>query len=189
MGVHWKIQFLGDVWGRDCLKRGSWRVCRFERWIGKKEGQVFLMGGGLIPKCPLWILYWAVVFFWFNTLMILLIKPVVNLDSWNMKVFSDIYVTHNIDNTAMGFVFFSNRLQSRLIIIFLSKFAIKSASIYHFFSEYTDVWGLNNFNNSVFSVTVSTFASDSRIFINNKILICQEWLYCIPNALSLTKYF
>ena len=29
-----------------CLKRGVWTVYRFKRGLGKKEGVVFLRGGG-----------------------------------------------------------------------------------------------------------------------------------------------
>ena len=59
LGVHRKIQFLGggvtknQYIGRDCLKKGTWKVFRFkgEAWQ-EREGGVF--EGGLIPHCTLW---------------------------------------------------------------------------------------------------------------------------------------
>ena len=31
----------------DCLKRGAWTVCQFKGGLGKKEGVMFLRGGGV----------------------------------------------------------------------------------------------------------------------------------------------
>ena len=51
-GVHRKIRFLGGggihekpISMGDCLKRGTWTVCRFKGGgLGKKEGRMFLKG-------------------------------------------------------------------------------------------------------------------------------------------------
>ena len=49
MGVYWKIQFSGgsqekQYWG-DCLKKGAWTICRFDRGLEEKEeGGVFKRG-------------------------------------------------------------------------------------------------------------------------------------------------
>ena len=45
-GVHEKQIYRGNG-----LKKGAWTVCRFKGRLGKKEGVVFLKGGGggLIP--------------------------------------------------------------------------------------------------------------------------------------------
>ena len=34
--------------GGDCIKKGAgaWTVSQFKGWLGKKEGEVFLRGGG-----------------------------------------------------------------------------------------------------------------------------------------------
>ena len=41
------------VYWRDCLKRGTWVVCKFKRRLGEKKGVEFLRRG-LIPQCTLW---------------------------------------------------------------------------------------------------------------------------------------
>ena len=52
MGVHRKIRFLGGVhektkiYREDCLKTGTWTVCRFKRRLFEKEGLLFLKEGG-----------------------------------------------------------------------------------------------------------------------------------------------
>ena len=59
IGVHWKIRFFwvgGGEWkkkqclGVNRLKRVAWIVCRFKRRLGKKEGVMFLRGGGWDPN-------------------------------------------------------------------------------------------------------------------------------------------
>ena len=50
-GIHSKIRLLGgdlqktNIEG-DCLKRGSWIVCRFEGRLGKKDGGGVFKGEG-----------------------------------------------------------------------------------------------------------------------------------------------
>ena len=51
-GVHQKIQFLGrggvtknQYIGGNCLKRGTWTVCRFNGGLAKIRGVVFLREG------------------------------------------------------------------------------------------------------------------------------------------------
>ena len=50
LGVHWKIQHLGDGSSQktdregDYLKRGALTFCRFKGGLVKKEGVVFLRG-------------------------------------------------------------------------------------------------------------------------------------------------
>ena len=61
MGVHWKIQLIGGLQktnteGGIAQKGGAGTVCQFKGGLGKKEGVMFLRGGGgLIPQCTLWI--------------------------------------------------------------------------------------------------------------------------------------
>ena len=53
MGVHWKIQFLGGQVHKktidrgSCLKRGMTGQFKDLRGVYKKEGVVFLRGGGI----------------------------------------------------------------------------------------------------------------------------------------------
>ena len=32
----------------------NWIVCRFRRGLGKKEGGMVFLKGGLLPQCTLW---------------------------------------------------------------------------------------------------------------------------------------
>ena len=65
-GVYWKIQLLGKILknqykGEDCLMEGAWTVCWFkDGGLGKKEGAVFLRGGGGFdtPMLTMIILYY-----------------------------------------------------------------------------------------------------------------------------------
>ena len=54
MGVHWKIQFLGEFMknqyiGGSCLKGGTSTVCKFKSGLGEKKECVFEEGGIDIP--------------------------------------------------------------------------------------------------------------------------------------------
>ena len=60
MGVHWKIQFLGEFMknqyiGGSCLKGGTSTVCKFKSGLGEKKEWCFWGGGGLISQCTLWV--------------------------------------------------------------------------------------------------------------------------------------
>ena len=53
MGVHWKIQFLGEFMknqyiGGSCLKGGTSTVCKFKSGLGEKKEWCFWEGGGVI---------------------------------------------------------------------------------------------------------------------------------------------
>ena len=57
MGVHWKICFSVEGFtkkqyiGENCIKRGTWTICRLKGGLAKKEGVVFLRGkGGWYPN-------------------------------------------------------------------------------------------------------------------------------------------
>ena len=59
MGVHWKIQLLGEYSRKTNIKgalpkKGAWTVYWFRGGLGKKEE------GGLIPQYTLW---WTNAFF------------------------------------------------------------------------------------------------------------------------------
>ena len=50
MEVKNKIQFLEGsqkktIYKEECLKRAAWTNCRCKKWLGKKEGVMFLWGG------------------------------------------------------------------------------------------------------------------------------------------------
>ena len=49
MGLEMKKFFVWGEGHKKPIHRGDWTVCRFMRWLDKKEVLVFLRGVGVIP--------------------------------------------------------------------------------------------------------------------------------------------
>ena len=110
--------------------------------MGVNDKQISILWGSLknpifrVSSCKkqsLWILYRTVVFFWFNSLMILLIRKVVTLGIWMYFLTFLLLIILKI----LWWVLYLLRIDFTVdwSLFFFSGFETMSASIYHIFPK------------------------------------------------------
>ena len=77
--------FEEPIYRGDCMKRGTWTVCRFRDSLGKKEeGGCFWEG--LIPQCTLWLKNILIVYSFISSILT------------SNKIYTFVYMQHIFQN-------------------------------------------------------------------------------------------